>query len=232
MCRGRRPGCAPGGAVTFFCFAKRKSPKKRRPYCPCPLRFAPGQPAMLPQGVCRGTHCAPTALRSDNHAKLDHEACVSFGTHAHPLRCASRHGQKGTHRTAKRAIAALGLALAARSACAPSGRAQRWPVRFAAFNPLLAAPAAGRLRDEHARRSAHASSSDSPRLSERSAPARSELRGAPRKRTDAGLPLRSAKGSQTVGRVSLPPFLSRDKKGGRPPGRDPASALNRPTRRL
>jgi hypothetical protein len=24
------PGCAPGGAVTFFCFAKRKSPKKRR----------------------------------------------------------------------------------------------------------------------------------------------------------------------------------------------------------
>ena len=146
MCRGRRPGCAPGGAVTFFCFAKRKSPKKRRPYCPCPLRFAPGQPAMLPHGVCRGTHCAPTALRSDNHGKLDHEACVSFGTHAHPLRCASRHGQKGTHRTAKRAIAALGLALAARSACAPSGRAQRWPVRFAAFNPLLAAPASGCLR--------------------------------------------------------------------------------------
>jgi hypothetical protein len=26
------PGCAPGGAVTFFCFAKRKSPKKRRPH--------------------------------------------------------------------------------------------------------------------------------------------------------------------------------------------------------
>ena len=62
--------------------------------------------------------------------------------------------------------------------------------------------------------------------------ARGELRGAPRKRTDAGLPLRCAKGSQTVGRVSLPPFLSRNKKGGRPPGRDPASALNRPTRRL
>ena len=42
--------------------------------------------------------------------------------------------------------------------------------------------------------------------------ARSEFHGAPRKHPDAGLPLRSAKGSQTVGRVSLPPFLSRTRK--------------------
>ena len=34
--QGRRPGCAPGGAVPFTCVAKRKSPKRRRPRCPCP----------------------------------------------------------------------------------------------------------------------------------------------------------------------------------------------------
>jgi hypothetical protein len=43
LCQGRVPGCAPGGAVTFSCFAtgspaERKSPKRRRPRCPCPLR--------------------------------------------------------------------------------------------------------------------------------------------------------------------------------------------------
>ncbi|AVO41498.1 hypothetical protein C6571_09515 [Simplicispira suum] len=31
-------GYAPGGAVTFFRVAERKSPKKGRPRCPCPLR--------------------------------------------------------------------------------------------------------------------------------------------------------------------------------------------------
>ena len=145
---------------------------------------------MLPQGVCRGTHCAPTALRSDNHGKLDHEACVSFGTHAHPLRCASRHGKKGTHRTAKRAIAALGLALAARSACAPSGRAQRWPVRFAAFNPLLAAPAAGRLWGGM-RVGARMLRELTRRVCPNGGPkARSELCGAPCKCPAAGLPRR------------------------------------------
>jgi len=81
-----------------------------------------------------------------------------------------------------------------RVALAPArwGRATRWPVGcLDVFSPPhLAAPAAGRLRGEHARRSAHASSTDSPWLSERSAPARSEFHGAPRNRTDAGLPRR------------------------------------------
>ena len=34
-------------------------------------------------------------LRSDSCGKLDDEACVSFGTHAHPSSCASRRSQKG-----------------------------------------------------------------------------------------------------------------------------------------
>ena len=40
----------PGGGLTFFCFAKRKSAKKRRPHCLRPLRFATGQPAVLAAG--------------------------------------------------------------------------------------------------------------------------------------------------------------------------------------
>ncbi|BDT68233.1 hypothetical protein os1_24150 [Comamonadaceae bacterium OS-1] len=40
--RDSRPGCAPGGAVTFFCVAKRKSPKKRPPPLPAPSAGAAG----------------------------------------------------------------------------------------------------------------------------------------------------------------------------------------------
>ncbi len=36
------PGCAPGRAVTFFCVAKRKSPKKRPPPLPAPSASATG----------------------------------------------------------------------------------------------------------------------------------------------------------------------------------------------
>ena len=57
---------------------------------------------------------------------------------------------------------------------------------------------------------------------------RSEFHGAPRNRHAAGLPLRTAKGSQTGGRLSFGYFsLAKQRKGPRPPGRLPASALNR-----
>ena len=52
--------------------------------------------------------------------------------------------------------------------------------------------------------------------------ARSEFCGTPRKRPDTGLPRSAAKGSQTWGRV-LCLLSCTSKKGGRPPGRDPAS---------
>ncbi len=159
------------------------------------------------------------ALRSDNHGKPEHEACVSFGTHAHPLRCASRHGQKGTHRTATRAIAALGPERRWRFAPRAPGRAQRWPVWFS--TPCGCA-CGGVVVGWHARRSAHASSTDSPWLFERSAPARSEFHGAPRKRTGAGLPLRNAKGSQTEGRLSFGYFsLAKQRTSTSPAGARP-----------
>ena len=170
-----------------------------------------GQPAVLGAGGV-SLELAPAALRQ------------SRALIRHPLR-SSAHTEGGGSPTSTRAIAALG----------PKGRrryAPRWPERAVFSPPLVAAPASGCLRGGM-RAPARMLRELTCRVCLNGAPqARSELRGAPRKRTDAGLPLRCAKGSQTVGRVSLPPFLSRDKKGGRPPGRDPASALNRPTRRL
>ncbi len=40
--RDPRPGCAPGGAVPFFCMAKRKAPKKRPPQLSAPSAGATG----------------------------------------------------------------------------------------------------------------------------------------------------------------------------------------------
>lgn len=91
-----------------------------------------------------------------------------------------------------------------------------------------AAPASVCLRGEHARRSAHALLTDSPRLSERSAPARSELCGAPCKRDGAGLPRSEAQGSQAWGRISFGYFsLAKQRKVPRPPGRDPADGAGK-----
>src|SRR5690606_36580969 len=66
---------------------------------------------------------------------------------------------------------------------------------------------AGAVAGWHARRSARASSTDSPWLSERRAPAHSEFHGAPRNRHAAGLPRSAAKGSQTGGRLLFGDFL-------------------------
>ena len=56
--------------------------------------------------------------------------------------------------------------------------------------------------------------------------ARSEFCGTPRKRPDPGLPRSAAKGSQTWGRV-LCLLSCTSKKGGRPPGRVPASDIKK-----
>ena len=74
------------------------------------------------------------------------------------------------------------------------------------FNPLLAAPAAGCLRGGM-RAPARMLRELTRRVCPNGAPqARSELRGAPRKRPDAGLPRSEAQGSQTEGRLSFAYF--------------------------
>ena len=95
LCRGRVPGCAPGGAVTFSCVAKRKSPKRRRPRCPCPLRCATGQPAVRASGGVRANSPAAQTARGP-----DPPEAVLLGT-------ARGDGSQ----TTLRAIAALGPGL-------------------------------------------------------------------------------------------------------------------------
>ena len=210
---------SPGRRVTFFRVAERKSPKKGRPCCLRPLRCAAGQPGVLGHGVHRRTRCAPLALRSDNCGESVHEARVSFGTRATPRPARPRRIQKGTRRTSIRAIASLGpisRAQAPRAAQAgPSAAMARVAVRLLEVrlpNPLLAAPAAGRLWG--------GMGVEAPMLREltrRSCPngaakQRSEFCGAPRNRPAAGLPLRNAKGSQTGGRPFFGDFLSATRK--------------------
>ena len=73
------PGCAPGRAVTFFCVAKRKSPKKRPPPLPASQRYRTGKPAVLALGgVWLNSPAAQTTpalirpkLRSSAHLEGD-----------------------------------------------------------------------------------------------------------------------------------------------------------------
>ena len=89
----------------------------------------------------RGTHCAPAALRSDNHGESVHAAGVSCGTPATPQAPRRRRSHRGLKRpqTSIRAIASLGLdgtGAARRVVCGMwrlpfaarmLGRAQQWP---------------------------------------------------------------------------------------------------------
>ena len=93
---------------------------------------------------------------------------------------------------------------------------------MARMKPLWLRLRCGACGVARAPQDARASLTDSPRLFERSAPARSEFRGAPRKRRDAGLPRSEAQGSQTWGRLFFAYFLlAKQKKVGAPPGAHP-----------
>ena len=112
---------------------KKVTKEKATPQSATPSRC---EGANLRRGVCgvrRGTHCAAAQLRSDNPGESVDEACAlrrACPPHKRPAAGAARRGWKRT-----RAIAALGLASAARSACAPGGRAQRWPVGLLGCRP-------------------------------------------------------------------------------------------------
>ena len=179
---------------------------------------------MLVRGACCGTHCAPAALRSNNRSKSDNEGVCS-AAHARPEPCASRHGQKG--------LAGFGPSL--RSAPKDAGAARRarqaersdGPCGLRPSNPFWL-----RLRRGACGVGMRVAARMLRPLTRRGCPngaaqQRSEFHGAPRKRPDAGVPLRTAKGSQTVGRLSFGySSLAKQRKVPRPPGRDPAPALS------
>ena len=206
--------------VTFFCFAKRKSPKKRRPPVCDPCASLRGTPA---SGRLRGAPwnslCA-AARRSDIHGESEHEA-RALRRACHPATAppqaqpAGVDSRTSNSRTTIRAIPALGRACAARGACArdPGPSAAMARVDVLSLVPLWMRRGAQGLADQGSR------------VSERRAAARVERD--PAKPEHRRLPRSEAQGTQTVGSPFFwVLFFGEAKKSASPAGRLPASALH------
>ena len=229
-------------AAQWLSFASPKESHQRKgnpAVCVPSLRC--GQPAVLSGGVRRRTHFAPLALRSNNCDESVHEACVSCGTHATPPAAllGAYRGDRGE--TSIRAIASLRCArphLAGASAprCAIWAERSNGPcgsseVGCSAVQPLLAAPAAGRLRGERMCRRTHPPRS----LARRSCLNEARQRAVSSAAHPATAPTEVCPVAQRRGRrlgvaFLLGTFLWRSKEQvPRPPGRLPASAFNKGT---
>ena len=211
--------------VTFFCFAKRKSPKKRRPPVCDPHAVRGGKPASCRlRGAPWNSLCAG-ARRSDIHGESVHEARAlrrACSPRNRPAAgAASRGGQPNIQTTEQSDIhsghrfARPRLRSAWRLCHGIWGRAKQRPVwLFCTPVPLWMRRGAQGLADQGSR------------LSERS-----EFERDPAKPEHRRLPRSKAQGTQTVGSPFLW-FLSfgdakeRDSHA----GRLPASALNEGTR--
>ena len=117
-------GSRPGGRGTFLCFAKEKYPKERRPPVCDPFAVRRGKPAA---GRLRGApwnslRCVAASFRHPRRvSSRGMGASTPMLTPQPPRRRRSQQGWGAKHpnsRTSIRAIAALGLACAARGACA------------------------------------------------------------------------------------------------------------------
>ena len=168
-------GLSPRRARYFSLLRQRKVPKRKA----TPLSASPA----LRYGATCGARgrCAlrnslrADALRSNSRSESVHEARVSCGTRATPpaaLLGASRgaRGTKHPHGPLLRSVQ-----LAERVALAPARRcrAQQWPewmlaVRLFGCPTPAGCACGGAVAGWHGRRSAHASCSDSPWMSERS----------------------------------------------------------------
>ena len=142
-----------------------------------------------------------------------------------PLRSSAHTEGMGepNSRTAPRAIASLGPLLWAQAPCA--GRSlfgverSDDPNGCLAVHPLLAAPAAGRLRGGMGARAPMLRDLTRRGCPSGAAQQQSEFHGAPRNRPAAGLPRSEAQGSQTGGRLFFGDFLlAKQKKVTRMPG--------------
>ena len=170
-----------------------------------------------PQNSLRAARSVQTAAASQC------TKCVCPSAHARtpcPALLGTRR-REPRERTSIRAIAALGpvsRAQAPRAAqTGPSAAMARVNVRLS--KPLLAAPAAGWLRGGMGVEAPMPRELTRRGCLNEAATQRSEFHGAPRKRPDAGLPLRAAKGSQTGGRLFFGDFLlAKQKKVTRTPG--------------
>jgi len=203
-------GSRPAASV-FLLLRQKKGTKEKATLRAASLRFAAGNLWCSVVG-CAAELAARCALRSNNRSESEHEACVLRHTPPHALRSSAHPEGTGCGH--------------------PHGPSLRWAERsggpkgcwlLGSPSPL-AAPAAGRLRGG-TRVGARVLRCLARRSCLNEAPtARSEFCGPPRKRPAAGLPLRTAKGSQTGGRLFFANFLlAKQKKVSRPPGRQPGS---------
>ena len=130
-------GSRPGGRGTCSLLRQRKVPKRKATPSLRPLRVAKGQTCV---GAVAGS-AAELAARLRRSARTTAASQITkhgrSDAHATPQPPRRRRSQQGVgirtsnSRTAARAIAALGLAVAARSACvfgAERSAAKQWPV--------------------------------------------------------------------------------------------------------
>ena len=207
-------GCSPRRATHFLLLRQKKVSKEKATPLSASLRFASGNLRCSRPAGSRSNSLRCASLRQSR-------ALIRW-----PL-CSSAHTEgrrQPNSRTSIRAIALLGPVLSAQAPRA--GRSAGWVERSddpSGCPAPVAAPAAGRLRG--------GMGVEAPMLREltrcgclNEAPqARSEFRSAPCNRPAAGLPLRTAKGSQTWGRLLLPSFLGDARKEGAPPGAHPGT---------
>ncbi len=225
--------------VTFFCVAKRKSPKKRRPPVCDPFAVRRGDLRRGGCGVRRGTRFAAAQRRSDSHGESEHEAWA-LRRPCHPATAPAQAqpagGGAAEHPTAEQPYgpSLRSAQFAQRVALAPArwGRAQRsaaeqWPVWMSLGFPsgcAWGAQGAG----WHVCRRTHMLRELTHRSCPSGAPqARSEFCGAPRYRAPQVAPQRSEGVADSRVAFSLVTFSWRDKrKLLRRRAHTPASALN------
>ena len=206
--------------VTFFCFAKRKSPKKRRPPVCDPCASLRGKPAScrLRGAPWNSLRCVAASFRHPRRvSSRSMGASTPMLTPQPPRRRRSQQGWGS--RTSKQpdihsghCFARPGLAGASATRCANWAERSKGPCGcFAPFAPLDAPrSAAGGVACVP--KDTHASLSSSPQLFERSAPARSEFCGAPRSRAPQVAPARSAGVADSGVAFSLVTFFWRRKR--------------------
>ena len=210
-------GMCPRRGTFFSCVAKKRRQKKATPLS-ASLRFASGNLRCSRPAGSRSNSLRCASLRQSR-------ALIRW-----PL-CSSAHTEgmgEPNSQTAPRAIASLGPLLWVQAPCA--GRSlfgverSEDPNGCLGVHPLLAAPAAGRLRGGMGARAPMLRDLTRRGCPSGAAQQQSEFHGAPRNRTAAGLPRSAARGSQTGGRLSFGYFsLAKQRKVPRPPGRTPGS---------
>ena len=193
--------------VTFFCFAKRKSPKKRRPPVCDPCASLRGRPASCRlRGAPWNSLCAG-ARRSDSHGESVHEAWAlrrPCSPRNRPAAGAASRGGTAEQPTSIRAIAALGPVCAARGACAREMGPSEAKARVDVLAPLPL----------WMRRGAQGLADQGSRVSERR-----ELSETSSNPSTAGCPVAKRRGRRQWGRLSFGYFsLAKQRKVPRMPG--------------